>query len=69
MLRLIGCEKKTWRLLTSLYRDRMESEATADDDDAMMVDDVVSCVRPQHGRPLHAISIVFFSLHMHWGFY
>ena len=38
MCRSIKCEKRTWRLVTSLYRDRMETDVKQHEDEAMATD-------------------------------
>ena len=42
MLQTLTSEKHTWRLITSLYRDRLETEAKGDAEESMMVDILVS---------------------------
>ena len=45
MLQNLTSEKHTWRLIMTLYRDRLETEAKTDVDESMMVDILVSyCV-------------------------
>ena len=42
MLQNLTSEKHTWRLVMTLYRDRLETEAKTDVDESMMVDILVS---------------------------
>ena len=42
MLQNLTNEKHTWRIIMSLYRDRLETEAKGDVDESMMVDITVS---------------------------
>ncbi len=41
MLQSLNQEKCTWRLISSLYRDRLETEANAGNDEPMMIDMLV----------------------------
>ena len=42
MLQNLTSEKHTWRLVMTLYRDRLETEAKTDVDESMLVDILVS---------------------------
>ena len=54
MLQNLTSEKHTWRLVMTLYRDRLETEAKTDVDESMMVDILVSyCIY----HYLHYLSI------------
>ncbi len=41
MLQSLNQEKCTWRLISSLYRDRLETEMNAGNDEPMMIDMLV----------------------------
>ncbi len=47
MLESLNSEKYTWRLVASLYRDRLETEAKGECEEAMMLDMLVG-TRSQH---------------------
>lgn len=67
MLQNLISEKHTWRLITSIYRDRLETEAKGDVEESMIVDVLVSCfvVYTNGDVPVELCELIELLTHIH----